>query len=232
MSQKINKKKIEEKKGEAVFTKLETTTYKTEAFFEKNAKVIGGIFGAVLLAALGYFAYLKMYVEPRNESALSDLAKVQNDINAGDYEKALKGQTGSYNGLDKIISEYGGTDAGNVAKYYAAVSNYQKGDYKKALDLLDEFSTSEEILSAMKIGMQGDCYSQLKNYDKALELYEKASQENENELTTPLYLKKQGILALTLGKKDKALAAFTKIKEKYEQTIYGQEIDKYIARSK
>ena len=48
--------------------------------------------------------------------------------------------------------------------------------------------------------------------------------------TSPVYYLKAGNLYEALGSKDKALAAYTVIKEKYAESNEGKSIDKYIAR--
>ena len=44
------------------------------------------------------------------------------------------------------------------------------------------------------------------------------------------YLLKAGVTYEELGQKDKALAAYRTIKDKYPQSMQGYDIDKYISR--
>lgn len=72
-----SKKELENEGKETVeiFQDLDQTALKTEMFIEKYAKQIGIIFGAVVLAVLGYFAYQQFIANPKNEEAtLSYLA--------------------------------------------------------------------------------------------------------------------------------------------------------------
>ena len=71
----------------------------------------------------------------------------------------------------------------------------------------------------------------MKNFEKAGAKYLEAAGLNENEMTTPMYLFKAGLVAEKLKDFEKAVECFTKIKDDY--TAYGSQksIEKYIARA-
>ena len=64
---KNNKK--EEFATEQFVEKLDRTAFNVEFFVEKYAKAIGIGLGVIIVAVLGYFAYLKLVVEPKSEDA-------------------------------------------------------------------------------------------------------------------------------------------------------------------
>ncbi len=229
---KYDKKAIEESTTKEVFENLNQTAIESEQFIERNAKPIAIIFSSILAIILVYFAYVKLYTEPRNQIAEKDLYNAKVELKKDSIDLALNGQDGGYIGLNEIKEKYSGTDAGNLANYYAAIAQYKKGDYNDAFDTLNEFEAEDEILAAMKIGMQGDCLVQTSSYEKALEYYKNAADKRDNEFTSPLYLIKAGKLALSLNKKDEALKLFTKVKDKYAEAESAKEIEKFIARSK
>ncbi len=229
---KYDKKAIEESTTKEVFENLNQTAIDSEQFIEKNAKPIAIIFGSLLTLILVYFAYVKIYTEPRNQVAEKDLYNAKVQLKKDSIDLALNGQDGGYIGLNEIKEKYSDTDAGNLANYYAAIALYNKGDYNDAFDALNEFEADDEILAAMKIGIQGDCLAQTTNYEKALEYYKKAADKRDNEFTSPIYLIKAGKLALSLNKKEEALELFTKVKDKYSEAESAKEIEKFIARLK
>ncbi len=229
---KYRKKAIEESTTKEVFESLDQSALESEQFLEKNAKPISIVFGTLLAIILAYFAYVKLYQEPQNQVATKDLYNAKVELEKDSLTLALNGQSGGYIGLNEIKEKYSGTDAGNLANYYAAIAHYKKGEYAKAFDNLEAFDANDEILAAMKIGMQGDCLVQTVEYEKALEYYQNAVNARDNDFTAPLYLLKAGKLALTLDKKEKALKFFNEIKEKYSESSYAADIDKYIARAK
>ena len=71
----------------------------------------------------------------------------------------------------------------------------------------------------------------LEDYDHAVAEYLRAAKDNENNFTTPIYLKKAALTYETMGEYKKALNSFNEIKNKYPQSQEGRNIDKYIARA-
>lgn len=62
------------------FQELDKDALKTERFLERNAKLLSIIFGALVLAVLGYFAYQQFVVEPRNEEAIKTYLQAQKNL--------------------------------------------------------------------------------------------------------------------------------------------------------
>lgn len=201
---------------------------KTESFLERNAKVLGIVFGALVVGALGYFAYLKYIVEPKNQEAFSNYYKAEKAALQDSLDLALNGVPGSYEGFEVLSDEYSGTDAGNLATYQAGIVLYNQGKFKEALEKFENFSTKDDALEAQRLGMMGNALSQAKNYEDALDYYKKAAAESELEPLQTLYLTKAGILAMELKKDDVALELFTQLEEAYPNSNNG-DTKKYIA---
>ena len=105
-----------------------------------------------------------------------------------------------------------------------------KGEFKKALEELEGVNVNDTYIAVYAIGLQGDCYSEMKKYKEALEMYEEAAAKNENEKTTPEFLFKAGLVAEELGNFEKATELYTQIKENYTTFSSQKTIDKYVAR--
>lgn len=127
------KVKNEESTTEELVQKLDRTALNMELFLEKNAKAIGIVIGIVVLAALGYFAYIKLIVDPKSDQALKEMVTAERLFEQDSIGQALNGSKGSYMGLQQIVDEYGNTDAGNLAKLKAGVAYYKLGDYTTAI---------------------------------------------------------------------------------------------------
>ena len=112
-----------------VFNSLDESASRTEDFVARNQKVILGIVGVVALAAIFYMLYTKFVVEPKEIDATTEMYVAQknfqsaSDGTASDslYNLALNGAEGKL-GFIKIADEYSGTNAGNLANYYAGIS--------------------------------------------------------------------------------------------------------------
>jgi tetratricopeptide (TPR) repeat protein len=206
------------------FDALDETASRTEDWVQKNQKYILGVLGAIALVTIGYLAYQKFIAEPNQQDAADDLFVAQQNFQkavdattAQDslFNLVLKGAEGKQ-GAVEIAKQYSGTDAGNLANYYAGIAYLNTGKYADAITYLQKFTAKDEVLGAIATGAIGDAYAQQNKAKEALESYVKASEMNENDFTTPRYLLKAGKTALDMGNKADALKYFTKIKESYE----------------
>lgn len=222
---------------EEVFNTLDQTASRTEEWVAKNQKIILGFVGAIAVLTLGYILFNKFVLEPKEDKAFSEIFQAQEYFNQalGNTEKqdslfklAIKGGEGKL-GFTGIADEYSGTKAGNLANYYAGMSYLNLKDFKNAEKYLSEFSSDDVVLNALALGALGDAYSETNKVDDAISYYKKAAESNENDFTTPRFLFKAAQLALASNKKEEANKLFTQIKEKYESSREGLNIDAFIA---
>ena len=219
------------------FDTLDQSASRAEDFVAKNQKYILGLLTVVALATVSYLLYQKFIAEPSQEEAASELFVAQQNFQkAVDatgtksdslYNLVLKGSEGKF-GVVKIADEYSGTDAGNLANYYAGVAYLNTKKYAEAITSLEKFKSDDIMLSTIAIGAIGDAYAQQNKQKEALEYYVKAADANKNELTRPRYLMKAGKTALVLGNKADALKYFTDIKDNYDTAPEAQSIDALI----
>ena len=215
-----------------VFSKLDETATITEHWVAKNQKIIIGLVAAAALFTIGYLAYQRFIAAPQQEEAANEMFVAQQNFQkatdgvASDslYKLSLNGSEGKF-GFLKIADEYSGTDAGNLANYYAGIAYLNTGKYTEAIDYLSKFKSDDIVLGALAKGAIGDAYSQKNQPKEALENYLKAAESNKNDFTTPRFLLKAGKTALTLGNKSDALKYFTDIKENYEATPEAASVD-------
>ncbi|MGI9525884.1 MAG: tetratricopeptide repeat protein [Weeksellaceae bacterium] len=210
-------KKKEEKKyaTEEVFESLEHTAQQSEHFLEKNAKLLGIIFGVLILGALGYFAYLKFVKEPNNINAQKEIVTADQMFNQDSMSLALNGSPGAYLGYNQIIEEYSGSDVANIAKFKSAIALYQTGQYQEALDRIESFNADEEVMKAMKSGVKGDALVQLGQKDKALEAYTSAVNASKLQVLQEVYTKKAATLAFDLKNYESGLKVINSYMEGY-----------------
>ena len=198
-------------------------------FFERNRNAI--VYGALILAALvaGYFIYQTFVKAPAEQEAQAYLQEAQAAFERDSFAIALEEPApGAYGFLD-IIDEYGSTEAGNLARYYAAVSYLNLGRYEAAREFATAFDADGELLPAMKAGVLGDVESELGNMNAALGNYEEAVElSGKNYVTAGYYLNKLGQLYQHEGRTDEALTAFRRLKQEYGQSPLAAEAEKFI----
>jgi len=221
-----------------VFNTLDETASKTEDWVIKNQKYIFVLIGIVAAVVLGYLGYKEFIAKPAQADAMNDMFQAQkyyNEAVTGTekdslFNLALNGGEGKFGMLD-IISEHSGTPAGNLANYYAGMAYLNMKDYKNAITYLGDYNGKDEATAPIAKGAIGDAFVQLNQKEDALGYYIEAANMRSNELTTPMYLYKAGVIALDLGKAGDALKYFTRIKEDYAASTEATNIDVFIGKA-
>ena len=222
------KKKVN--KTEEQFAAVEETLTRTEQWVENNQKQLSTfVFGVVVIIAL-YLAYDKFYVQSVNEEAQTELFVAVEYFEKDSFNLALNGVNDNLGLLD-IIEDYGSTDAGNLANYYAGISYLRTGDNESAIEYLSDFSSDDQIISSVCYGSLGDAYMNIDEVDDAINYWTKAAFNSENEFTAPIYLKRAAMALEQEEKFSKAVEYYTLIKTKYSTSDEARDIEKFINRA-
>lgn len=200
-----------------------------EYFFERYSKIIIGAAGVILLLIAGYWAYSNFILKPKEAKAKDALIYAQQYFDMDSMQTALNGD-GTHLGLTSIIKQYGGTPAGNRAKFCAGIANLKLGKYAEAIKLLDDFSTDDEMLNARKFGGIADANAELNKMDAAIENYKKAASAADNDLTAPTYLFRAALALEQKGSKKEALELYKKLNNEYPNSQEGAVAEMYIAK--
>ncbi len=219
-------KKIE--KAEERIGAVEEVFSKSEQFIEKYQKIILIVVGVIVVIVLGFFGFKRFYLAPREKEAQSQMFMAEKYFELDSLNKALNGD-GQYLGFLSIIEDYSMTKSANLSHYYAGICVLKMGKYDQALEHLDKFSSDDNIIGPMAKGAMGDAYMEKKQVDKAVDLYMDAADMKKNDFTTPLFFMKAAMAYEELGKLDKSLEIYKRIKEEYPRSNEGREIDKYIS---
>jgi len=223
--------KEQEKQDKGLET-IETTLTKSEQFIEKNQKVFMYVIGAIIVIVGLYWAFMKFYKQPREKEANSQMFVAQQSFEIDSFALALNG-TVAYPGFIKIIEDYNGTKASNLAHYYAGVCYINLGKFDEAITYLKDFKTKDLLLSSEKNGLIGDAYVEKADYKSAVNYYLKATDKQfSNDFTTPIYLKKLGLVYEKLNQFEDAVKAYENIYYNYPKSSESKIIEKYIERAK
>lgn len=214
---------------EEVLVDVTQSISKVEKFFEDNRQSISIAAVAIFAVVAGYIGYVKFYQEPRENEAQEMIYHAQHWYEVDSFSQAVNGMGDKLGFLD-IAADYSGTNAGNMANYYAGISYLRMGEYENAIRLLDEFHTDEPIFSVIAKGSIGDAFMELNQKEEALEYYEDATTINSNDFVVPFYLLKAGLTAELLGENEQALEFFQRIKKEFPDSRQGLDIDRYIGR--
>lgn len=212
-------------------TDIKDISARTEDFIENNKKNLSIGLGVVLVLVLGYFGWKKFILEPKETEAQSQMFVATRYFEMDSMNLAINGD-GNYLGFEAIAADYGMTKAANLAQYYLGVAYLKKGEYEKAIEHLKAFDTDDAMLGPIATGCIGDAYCEMGKLDESAQFYMKASTQDDNSFTSPIYLMKAGSVYQKNGKFQDALSVYEKIKKDYPKSSEAQQIDKYIALAK
>lgn len=204
---------------------------KVKGFWEKYSRTIVILAGTIIILVGGYLSYQQFYQLPLEEKAQEEIFKAEMNFRKDSLSLALKGDAATP-GFLKIISKYGGTRAGNMARLYAGTCYLHLGDYSNAVKQLEEFNHhGAKQIGAKAEGLLGDAYSELKNVDKAVAHYRKAASlfEADPALSSE-YLYRAALLLEVNGKANEAGEAYQELYKKFPRTEKGFLAEKHLAR--
>jgi tetratricopeptide (TPR) repeat protein len=209
---------------------LITSYVKATSFYEEHKRQISiGI--VVVLAILGLsYLYTKNRADA-NEKASVQLAKVYSFYDNGQYQVAIDGvRERNIIGLKSIVSEYGGSHAGNVAKLYLANSYYQLGQFDEALKMYDDFSADGQLMTVTRYAGLGSCYEALGKSKDAADAFEKAASKFATDVNAADNYVHAARNYAAAGEKEKALEIYKKVKKSFPTSQAAREVDRYIAQ--
>jgi hypothetical protein len=201
-------------------------------FIEQNRNLLFILGGALLVIVLGFFGY-RYYQNGQNTTASNEMYDAIQSFEAGNYGAALNGDSILNNlGVTDVADSYGGTDAGNLAKYYAGISYIKQGDVATGIDYLEDVSGSANMLGVAANVALGFAHEEAGNFGAAAKAFEDAANTvGGNDFTTPFALKKAGENYEATGDSGKALDLYKKIKADYPNSEEGRDIEKFIGRA-
>lgn len=204
-------------------------THGSEDFVKKNRNVLLGLFAVIAAAIVGGFLYYN-YRSSQNEEAQAAMFQAVFYFEADSLSKALNGD-GQHQGLLAVAGEYGGTKAGNLAKFYAGVALMKQGKYQEALEQLEDYKSDDLILQGRAYALQGDANLELGKKQEAAELYLKAADYKANEFFSPQYLMKAGMAYEENKDYASALEAYERVINSYPNAAEVNDAKKYKARA-
>ena len=219
---KLSKREIKE-------DKLVTTYYKVYNYFNENKNRIGMYAGGLLVVIAAIYFYMNNKAE-NNLQAGVQLSRVMGLYDAGAYLEAIEGRQGTnIAGLKKIVSDYGSTENGEIAKVYLANSYQMLGNIEEAYKYYEDYSGSSKIFKASALSGEAGYHANKKEYEKAADLYRSASRVSKENVSNPEYMLKAAINYIDAGNKDEAKDLLETIRKDFQTSTAFREVDKYLA---
>lgn len=217
-----------------------------KGFWDKYSRPIIYVGGAIIVLLVGYLSYKEFVVAPKEIKASEQIFAAENVFDkmaASGFNKdsvnlvinggELEGK--KIVGVLKTINEFGGTAAGNRAKYIAGASYLQIGEFEKAIKYLSDFNGNGATqVQSMAYKMIADAHAEQKKTADALNFYKKAAtvlDPKDAAFGGEAYL-----LAATyadhIGNSQEAIALFKQLQSKFPTSpaVTNGDVDKYLAK--
>lgn len=219
---KLSKKEIKE-------DKLLNLYQSSLDFFEKYKNKVLTYAGVLVIAAAAVYIYMNQKSES-NEKAGLELSRIMPLYSQGSYLEAIEGRQGTnIIGLLRIAEEYSGTENGESAKIYLANSYAFLGNYEEAFKYFNDYSGSIDYFKATALAAQAGYFANKGDFEKAANLFLRASKISKVNSQNPDYMLNAGIYYLKVGEKQEAKILFNRIKEEYSTSLAFREVDKYLS---
>jgi tetratricopeptide (TPR) repeat protein len=181
---------------------------------QNKSKVITIASSIAVVIALG-ITYV--FVSASNEEkAQMLLYQAEQYFASSDWERALNGDasTGTA-GFASIVANYGRTDAGNLAAYFAAVSSMNLGNNEDALMYIRKHDAPNDVIGLGATTLHASIEANAGNFKEAGNLYLKASKMADSDTNTPQQLLLAAIHFMAGNLTSEALEAVNQIIEEY-----------------
>lgn len=204
---------------------------KLQAFWAAYSKPLSIVSLVLVVAVAGWFAYQQLYQQPRENKALEAMFRAEEYYRKDSAALALNGD-GQNLGFLKVIDRFSGTDAANLARFYAGSCYIKLGDNASAIAMLEKFSTSSKGVQARAYKLLGDAYADSGNNSDALAAYKQAAYHFEkDEVNSPDYLFTAAYFAdQVMNDTKEAIALYEEVREKYPRSQQSYDAEKYLAR--
>lgn len=192
---------------------------------EENKKYIYYALGAVLALVVLFAGYKYFIHDPNQVKAKELIGKADIENLQGDTINALKD-------YEKAFDEFGSN--AERAAFNAAIILYQQGKNKEAAAYLEKYDADGNIAGPAAKSLLGDCYVNMKQYDKAVSAFDAAIKlADKNEYYAPTFMIKKAVVLHELKKYADEAAIYQDIKDNYPtySRIYRFNVDKYLERA-
>jgi len=219
------------KKHEEVKRKTTSWIQRITDFYNEKQKIVNGAIIGGLVVVIVILAYTLYYLPSQQEKAEVAIYRAEHYFAIDSLRLALDGD-GSYDGVLTIIDNYGSTKTGNRAKYIAGICYLKLGEYDEAIKYLKKFKSRDMLVSVQALASIGDAYMEKNDLDNAEKYYKKAVSKNANDLITPVYLLRLGMLCEMQGKWKDAVFYYEKLQKEHPQSYEAMDIEKRIEYAK
>jgi tetratricopeptide (TPR) repeat protein len=202
---------------------MSVTTY-----IQHNKKKIAFLISILSLSGASILIW-NYHKEKKEGVAQNEMFQAVYEFEAGEYDKALRGDEAHAGFLD-IIQAYGITKAANLAHFYTGICYMQQANYEMAIQHLKKFKAKDYLLQARAWSLIGDALVEQQSYSQAVQYYNQAAEYKRNEVFSPIYLVKAAVAYEAQKDYSNALKCYQRIAKEYTKSSLYTEAKKHIDR--
>jgi tetratricopeptide (TPR) repeat protein len=196
---------------------------------DNNRNLAYGILGVITLVIVGIIGY-SYWQQQREVDGQRFLAPAVSLYESGDYDAALNGSEDTM-GLLAVASDYSMTNAGNLARFYAADALFRQGEYDRSLELFEDFDKDANYLGASALAGEAAIHEMKGQYKRAGDLFMRAAFLFPNDVTAPGYLLEAGRAYELAGDYKAAVDAYNAVTKEYPASTQARNVDILVARA-
>jgi tetratricopeptide (TPR) repeat protein len=212
--------------------KSELIVAKAKDFWTRNSNIILGVGTVLLLLVGGFYIYKNYFQKPKELKAADAMFKAEDYYRIDSFRLALNGD-GQNIGFLKVMDKYSGTDASNLASFYAGVCYIKLDDNQNAVKYLKKFSgDGAKQIQQRAYKLLGDAYGDLGNNEEAITYYKKAASyfEADKESSAEALFNAAYLAQNVTKNQSQAIELYKELKEKFPRTTSARDADKYLAQ--
>lgn len=188
---------------------------KATTFFNENRTIILAVVIGIVVVVGSLIGYT-YYSSSQEQQAQELLAIAEGYYSEGDFDRALNGDSFELTyGFLAIANDFSGTEAGNLANYYASVSSFKLGNIEDALSQFERYDAPNGILGVGSISFYASILKENGSLEKAAETYVEAAEWDENDFTSPYNLLEAAKIYYYLGNYEVAQELADRIIKEY-----------------
>lgn len=194
---------------------------------QNNSKTIMYACVAVAVVVIAVLVYVYAVRQPGIKAANEALGQADMELLMGNDSIALAK-------YQQVAADHG-YDAGDLAGLNAAILLYKDGKYQEAVNYLADYSAKESIIGAGAKSLEGDCYVNLEDYNKALDCFRKAADLSDNNPAyTPAFMLKEATVLHEMQDYAGEAKVYEEIIKEYPNygPQMGIDVEKYLERAK